>query len=214
MNLDAQEVAAVRFREQSEDILLRELTAEQKKELLDIYRQEFSSLTVDRMKKEHPVGLIRFTREIDERAIDWQKKVDLARAWNDYQYYRGSNLDVCDFYPVYPSFTKTLEILKGQGVEVGKYIDDMDIEQMTIFCHVEGKENAISVNIKDKEEIEQLKDILILEERRSYYNNVFQRDNIYGQISYVAEDGIRVDSVHFPRGKVPEFVLERLKEQL
>ena len=214
MNLDAQEVAAVRFREQSEDILLRELTAEQKKELLDIYRQEFSSLTVDRMKKEHPVGLIRFTREIDERAIDWQKKVDIARSWNDYQYYRGSNLDVCDFYPVYPSFTKTLEILKGQGVEVGKYIDDMDIEQMTIFCHVEGKENAISVNIKDKEEIEQLKDILILEERRSYYNNVFQKDNIYGQISYVAEDGIRVDSVHFPRGKVPEFVLERLKEQL
>lgn len=213
MNLDVSEVATVRFREQDEDILLRELTADQKKELLDIYRQEFASLTVDRMKREHPVGLIRFTKEIDEHAIDWQKKVDLARSWGDYQYYRGSSFDVYDFYPVYPSFTKTLEILKGQGVEIGKYIDDMDIEQVTIFCYVEGKENAVSVNIKDKMELEQMKDVMILD-RRSYYNNVFQRDNIYGQISYMAEDGMRVETVNFPRGKVPEFVMERLKKQL
>ncbi|MGN0158295.1 MAG: DUF6449 domain-containing protein [Brotaphodocola sp.] len=212
MNRDANDIATVRFREQDEDILLRELTEEQKKELLDVYRREFASLTIEKMKDEYPVGLIRFTTAIDEQAIDWEKTVNLTHSWNDYPHYWNSNFENYDFYPVYPSFTKTLAILKEQGLEIGKYIQDMEIEQMTVSCYLEDKGDTISVKMKDKREIEELKKIMILG-RRSYYNNVFETDNIYGQISYVREDEICLESVNFPRGKVPEFVIERLKEQ-
>lgn len=210
---DRDDIAAVRFREQDEDIVLREMTKEEKQALLDTYLEEFASLTIERMKTEYPVGLIRFTKEIDEYAIDWNKKINLMRAWDDYQYYRGSNFETADFYPVYPSFAKTLEILKAEGVEIGNYIQDMDIERMVIYKHYEGKAKELEIVIKDPEELEALRDLMILG-RRSYYNNAFQVDDIYGQISVMEENGIVVDHVNFPRNQVPEFVIERLKEQV
>ncbi len=210
---NADEVAGIRFREQNEDIVLRDMTEEEKNTLLNVYLEEFRSLTVECMKAEYPVGLIRFTKEIDEDAIAWSKMTDMLRRWDEYQYYRGSDFESRDYYPVYPSFTKTLEILQGKGVEIGKHIDEMEIERMVIHYYYPDKQDDLEVIIKDPQELEILKDVMILG-RRTYYNNVFQSDNIYGQISVIGEDGINIEDVRFPRNQVPEFVIERLKEKV
>lgn len=210
----ADAVAAVRFREQQEDIVLKNLTEEEKQELLDAYCKEFSSLTIAQMKQEYPVGLIRFSTETDEQAMEWQKKVQKERSWNHYSYYLGNDFTVMDYYPVYPSFAQTQELLKNHGVKIGKYIEDMQIKQMNIVCSSgEGREERLSVTIESPEEIEQLKKVMILE-RRGYYNNVFEEDHIYAELTQTGADGTVIEMVRFPRGKVPEFVLERLNEEL
>lgn len=213
MKRNADEIETIRFREQQEDVVLSDLTEQDKQELLDAYREEFSGLTIDHMKEEYPVGLIRFTKEIDERAMQWQNKLDAERSWSNYEYYRGYDFKVNDFYPVYPSFAKTLRILKEHGIEVGRYIEEMDIQKMTILRYVEGKAEDIFVVISDPEEIAQLKPLMLLEQRK-YYNHVFQEDQIYGEITMEEEHGMSIERVRFPRGKVPEFVVERLEAEL
>ena len=73
---DADAFVNVRYRQSRSkgDQSLKNLTAEERQELLSTYQQEFSGMTLDQMKEEMPVGLIRFTSETDEKAIAWWKK--------------------------------------------------------------------------------------------------------------------------------------------
>ncbi len=207
MNLE--ETAGVWFREHDTVHQLTDLNQEEMEKLLETYRKDFASLTVDRMKREYPIGLIRFTRAIDEEAIQWARQVDLSRSWGEYPYYYRTDFEVRDYYPVYPSFVETLRILKENGIEPGKYKEEMEIDRMVIYYP--DKYEEVELVIRDAGELEQLMEISNLE-RGSYYNNLYQQDQIYGQVYIIGQDGIEVEHVTFPRNQVPEFVLERLKE--
>ena len=69
----AEQFANVRYRKSrsSGDQNLKNLTDSQRAELLHAYQQEFAALTLDTMKEEMPLGLIRFTTEEEEQAIAW-----------------------------------------------------------------------------------------------------------------------------------------------
>lgn len=90
---DADTFVNVRYRQSRSrgDQSLKNLTAEERNEVLSAYRQEFSAMTLEQMEEEMPVGLIRFTTESDEKAIAWRNNPehDTVSSWN---YYYGADV--------------------------------------------------------------------------------------------------------------------------
>ena len=213
MQRTVDEIATIRYKEEGDDIRLSGLTVAEKKELLETFQQEFASLTIEQMKKEYPVGLIRFTTIRDEAALDWQRLREELRDWDRYDGYYGRDFDRYDYYPVYPSFTKTLKLLRGYGIEPRSYIRQLEVQSMRIFCYSQKKEEQVAITITDPAEIDQLKEIMIMG-RRGYYNNIYQMDNVYGEVTTMEDGQSQIEHVNFTRGEVPEFVKERLLEEV
>lgn len=97
-----------------------ELDYEQMTRLLNVYQKEFEGLTMDTRKKELPVGTIQFMTKEHAEANEYGKR-----------YY--SLEDRC-YYPVYPSFVRTLELLDEAGVTLVKLNEDT-VESVRIFYH-------------------------------------------------------------------------------
>ncbi len=97
-----------------------ELDYEQMTRLLNVYQKEFEGLTMDTRKKELPVGTIQFMTKEYAEANEYGKR-----------YY--SLEDRC-YYPVYPSFVRTLELLDEAGVTLVKLNEDT-VESVRIFYH-------------------------------------------------------------------------------
>ncbi len=76
-------------------------------ELLKVYQEELSNLTMDTRRKEDPVLCLQF------KSNEFQKLADEIRARKG----NFSEMNEVGYYPVYPSFTKTLEKLKECGVD-------------------------------------------------------------------------------------------------
>lgn len=207
MNETVEDIGTIRYKEKNESVALQQMTASEKEELLDTYRSELSALTIDQMKTEFPVGLIRFTRVEDERAIDWDQ-----RRWKgDYWTFDSGDFGSYDYYPVYPSFAGTIRLLKQYGVEPGSSLEKLDIQSIKLMCYLTGRGENVSVMITDPEEIEVLKPLMVMG-RLGYYNDMCQMDRITGEIALMNENDSVIEQVDFVRGTVPEFVKERLRE--
>lgn len=91
LTADAGEMVNVRYRQSRSigDRSLKDLTAEERSELLKTYQQEFTGMTLDQMKEEMPMGLIRFTTETDEKAIAW---------WNNRENRKNTDKDGWNYY--------------------------------------------------------------------------------------------------------------------
>ncbi len=80
-----------------------DLDYEQLTRLLNVYQKEFEGLTMDTRRKELPMGTIQFMTREHYEACSQEKDKRYYGMWNR-----------C-YYPVYPSFTRTLELLKEAG---------------------------------------------------------------------------------------------------
>ncbi|MDO4788919.1 MAG: DUF6449 domain-containing protein [Johnsonella sp.] len=80
-------------------------------ELFSIYLEEFASLSSETRRKENPIGSLRFNTEEEDENISILKR---EREKKDRE---GIYRDLEGFYPIYPSFQKTIAKLKEIGTD-------------------------------------------------------------------------------------------------
>ena len=109
---EASEFAAVNYREWDDPRHVEFSSEAEKDRLISTWQAEFETLTAQQREKESPIGALQF------KTRGMQEMIDALRAgkgnytsFNDYYY-----------YPVYPSFTKTIALLEDLGIEAGKGI--------------------------------------------------------------------------------------------
>ncbi|MDO5415709.1 MAG: DUF6449 domain-containing protein [Lachnospiraceae bacterium] len=126
MRLEADEAAEnLCYQENARDIQILQGTKEQKKKLYEVYREEFMSLPFETRLTEIPVGEILLISEEDEKQLEMNWGSNLER---DSYYYDGY------FYPVYPSFQKTLAALEACGIKPGDSLAAHNISQIEVTC--------------------------------------------------------------------------------
>jgi len=230
MDRSGDDIAVIRYRDGGKETLLDQLTAEEKKELLLTYQKEFAGMTLTEMYDQAPVGLIRFSSAQEEEALAWMRRQkyslsDVSVTYSSGQYgrnYRGYYVegDDRDYYPVYPSFTRTLELLASHDVDTGTQFDKQDVEliRVTYDKSYMDRSNDTWVSdvseaiFSDTEEIEELLGTLV-DRARIYYNPLYcPEEEIDVTVSFV-ENGISYErNALFPKGKIPAFVEPRLKK--
>lgn len=210
MAQDVDKVAKVRYREQEEEFLSDLPSQEEKARLLSIYQQEFASLTVEQMREEFPIGLIQFTTQNYEDALEWARRTsDTGSYYGDKGY-----LDYWKelyYYPVYPSFSGTIEMLEKYGINPGTYEQEGRIGAITVRKYDSRHSDKLyTAEFSATGEIAQLRAVL-KDEPRKYYAPFFLTEDIGVSAEYLdARRGKR--DLLFPRGGVPDFVYERLEE--
>lgn len=223
----------IRYREGTVEKSLSDLTPEQKKELLVTYQKEFAALTIPQMYDQAPVGLIRFTSGDEEDALAWLKwRADLESGDDAYYYdswtwnipsygrygYYGREVNR-DYYPVYPSFTKTLALLDQYGVEAGMYFKEQNVQSVRVrepyeILDDDGSTQQVKWKeavFTDQKEIDALLEVLA-DENRMYYNPLYLSEDMTVTLAVTDEDGTIERDALFPKGKVPSFVKARLEK--
>lgn len=193
------------------------LDGNEKKELIDTYKEELSHLTLDEISKDYPVAVLSL------------------------QYY---NVDVN--YNIYPSFEKTITFLKDHGFDATRNIETKDIKQIivnnyrlvtdeeysvdyivdnngtqkvseSVDIYTDEKSRTATYNdMKDKENIEEIFPNLV--DNDYYWNN---RSVISVEESVDVSVVIRKDefgneerySYFFRKGNIPDFVKSDIKIQ-
>jgi len=236
--MTGEQVDTIRFRgkysrDNENEVCLESMSAEEKAQMLEIYQKEFAAMTVAGMEKEAPVGLIRFSKELDEEAMRWWKQQEVNDP-QEYRYSRWRDFVNEDFYPLYPSFTETIQLLQKQGVKVGGYLDDLDVQIIQVRAPLSEEdpyEKKYEINenyyeIEESERIEELRKVLIYD-GLCYYDPFFQSENMavwflvlgpgmkknrdYDYEDFENEKWNNSVEVRFPKGEVPEFLWEALR---
>ena len=218
---DADAFVNVRYRQSRSkgDQSLKNLTAEERQELLSTYQQEFSGMTLDQMKEEMPVGLIRFTSETDEKAIAWwnnpkKTEYDDEDVWN---YYYGPDVRDQDFYPVYPSFKKTIALLEQNGVSVKNEELADKIVSVTVRGYAPKTDSYQEITFTDPEELKALGD-MTRNERMLYYDPMYEVEDLAVDVTVAdktgkAEEEDSVENTYssfFKKGEIPQIVKDRM----
>lgn len=226
MSLDTADVAEVRYREIEEEACLNQLTAEEKKEFLEAYQQDFAKLTIAQMNQEAPVGLIRFVSTTDMEALAWESREQALAQQNGrgYRYYRG--FDEKSYYPVYSSFENTCRILERYGVKPGDALDGYDIKSADVDYYVQSGdvEQGAEYNlayyeerkhlvISDQENLDALKSVAVLQRLTDYYDPLFRTENIDITLNTETGDKTYSVSVRIPKGKIPYFLQTKIDER-
>lgn len=222
MNLDVADVAEVRYREVGPETRLNQLTAEEKKELLEAYQQDLAKFSVTQMSQEAPVGLIRFVTMADAQALAWEAR-EQALAEQNGTYFRNYNgFDERSYYPVYLSFENTCRILGQYGMKPGKALDGYEIKSADVYYYVEHKalssdrgyyEENRHLVLNDQEQLAALKSAVVLERLTGYYNPLYRTENIDIALHAAAGKESNSVNVRIPRGKIPDFLRRMIDEQ-
>lgn len=101
-----------------------ELSHEEMAHLLNVYQTELEELTMDTREKELPIATIQFQTKEMKEACDYNLLLKE-------DYYGIENR--C-YYPVYPSFTRTLEILEKAGI-TPRTLDADTLSQIDIYYY-------------------------------------------------------------------------------
>lgn len=215
LSVKAEDISNVRYRKSRStgDQSLKNLTKEQRAQLLLTYQQEFSALTLDEMKREMPIGLIRFTKEDDEAAIalwnhkeNWEKTGDYS--WRYYNDVRDE-----EFYPVYSSFEQTISLLRQAGISVRDEVLQDKIVSVTVSGYVPEKEDYQEITFTDPDEIKKLGD-LTRNERMLYYDPMYEEEDLNVEVTVAdqtnKEDLTNTYSSFFKKGEIPQLVKERM----
>lgn len=213
MTMGPEDVAGIYYSEMRKENRLNKLTAEQKAGILETYQKELAAMTPGRMKTESPVGLIRFATEADEAGLQWWNRLETSD-FKDYPQYRyRSNLENRSYYPVYPSFTETIALLREQQIEPGSYFKDLDIQSVTVSWYAKdveyGELDRREIMITDPEEIDRVRQVMVGPGLR-YYDQLFEMSDLDVGVSTSENGALHGFSASFPRGKAPDFIIERL----
>ncbi|MBQ7795639.1 MAG: hypothetical protein IJ374_03650 [Lachnospiraceae bacterium] len=98
--------------------------------LLNTYKEEMIALTLEERANETPVTSLRFLTLAEYEYLTY---VSHGRSVNFTGDFRIEDMNNVNFFPVYPSFTKTLELLKEAGIDDFGPVDVDDVERMEIY---------------------------------------------------------------------------------
>lgn len=185
-------------------------------EILAVYQEELKALKYETRKKEAPIGTIQFvTAKMDEAL-----KARENDSSNGYYYSR----DIADrsYYPVYPSFTRTLELLKENGVTLVNGLSSANISQVEVIDYSYGEDTEYGYTyynddgryfyITEKSELDALAPALIFEDYY-YMNEMAWQKNVvdYSDVTATMKDGTTI-RCYLDRSKVPDFLTKRMEE--
>lgn len=173
-------------------------------EILKTYQEEWMNRSWEELTSENPVGVIRFVKKEEVPAIEWAKREQIS----DYRYYYGLIGDV-EYYPVYPSFEKTLELLTKNGVDTRDTLDGFLAESISVRSRRSGNDPVI---FRDPKQIEEIMKHVVLAEDSDY--------NSFQELDYDTDMSIRFEKkgitreyeYYFKAGQIPEFVKQRIGE--
>ena len=109
LSLTADDVAGINYKEEDECSHVKLSGADTKAALLAAYQEELKALTSETRAHEMPIAEIQFKTNEQQALI--QKLRDEGGNYTLFNHYY--------YYPIYPSFTKTIALLRACGVEVG-----------------------------------------------------------------------------------------------
>lgn len=128
--------------------------------LLLAYQQDFAALNAETMEKENPVAAIQFMTQVQAQAEKEREQLQSSWKYNDV-ISRG-------FYPVYPSFHNTLELLKECQVDVDSWNILDEVKKITFdadqFREYVYEADEQSLTITDAGEIRQIMEKAAIEE--------------------------------------------------
>lgn len=135
LSKNPKDIALVQYRVTGSGNVLEEASISDKaadEELLAAYQQDFAELDLNTRKAENPIGELRF---LDEAEADLSREVTKlsgaaaknsrtrdADWWNKY----------AGYYPIYPSFSRTLALLKEEGIEPERIWEKLDVQSILV----------------------------------------------------------------------------------
>ena len=217
LSMGAEEAVRAEYRVSSSGTTLQTAafsSKEQVEELLQAYQEELRMLDIETMEKENPVAQIRFLNEAEAAYADEKRKNDeIYDSW----------VQDCAYYPIYPSFTRTLELMEQAGIDPETVWDNVQVEEITIedsYAVTEKGSSDLSpsseryvfyqVNFRSQEEIEEILQTAVLGENFGMnWLAEMEFPEIY--ITIRNENGSQETvSAKFPKGEIPDFVSQAL----
>ena len=200
---------------------------ELKKKFVETYKKELMNLDYETKLKSYPFASIRFNNEFMEDALKkyagFNYTSDSTTAVNSkWENVYANSLESVGFYPIYPEFKETLDLLKEMGVEItykfpAEYVDSIDVsyhdwENIKLDDNNEEIESYSSETtpktFTDKKDIEEILDKLVICD--SPYKENLNEDRDYAVIirSGNPEDSAYrgYNSYGFKRGNIPEIL--------
>lgn len=180
-------------------------------ELLEAYQEDLASLTYETRKQELPIGTIQFVTKLMDEALHGREN-DSSNGY----YYARDIADRC-YYPVYPSFTKTLELLKENQIPVVNGLSSDNISKVEIYdysyrgdSYKEGDEE--NLYIMDKQKIEAVTPALVYKDY--YYMNATiwhsqMLNDYYRNITVTMKDDTTIECCLI-EDKIPSFLKEKM----
>ena len=122
LSLTADDVAGINYKEEDECSHVKLAGADVKAALLAAYQEELKALTSETRAREMPIAEIQFKTNENQALI--QKLRDEGGNYTLFNHYY--------YYPIYPSFTKTIALLRACGVEVGGMVTPEKTASITL----------------------------------------------------------------------------------
>ena len=122
LSLSADDVAGINYKEEDECSHVKLSGADTKAALLAAYLEELKALPSETRAHEMPIAEIQFKTNEQQALI--QKLRDEGGNYTLFNHYY--------YYPIYPSFTKTIALLRACGVEVGGMVTPEKTASITL----------------------------------------------------------------------------------
>ncbi|WP_097006365.1 DUF6449 domain-containing protein [Lacrimispora amygdalina] len=212
----AENTAAVRVSRGSQSsIVSRDRNGTDKamtEKLLLAYQKDFGQLTVETMTKENPVASIQFMTRM-------QAEADSRREGNQnsWQY---SDVTSRGYYPVYPSFSNTMELLKECQLNVDNWTSIGEIHEISIDLNsyyydkpVYDTNSARYYKITDPQMITQIMSESAIEEYAGMNPfGIWNTERVSFTVSRSAGNGLEEAQYTVPVDRLPDSVKEVLKQ--
>lgn len=122
LSLTADDVAGINYKEEDECSHVKLAGADTKAALLAAYQEELKALSSETRTREMPIAEIQFKTNENQALI--QKLRDEGGNYTLFNHYY--------YYPIYPSFTKTIALLRACGIEVGGMVTPEKTASITL----------------------------------------------------------------------------------
>lgn len=173
--------------------------------ILRSYQEEMAALTSDVMERENPIARIQFMT-VKQMAAEAEKEKE-GNAW------RFDNILNKGYYPVYPSFTKTISLMADCGIELsdgtsnGKVIKaEIDLWQMKKGDSECYSSESSDLTVTDSGELKALMEHARLEEYSNMNAFFMYADRIRFRVTVQGESGQTNYTYTIDREEVPEFL--------
>lgn len=124
-----------------------------REEILNAYKEELTALTLEERAECTPVTSLRFLTVAEKNYLH---ELTLSRTPNFGGEFNMSDMNQVNFFPVYPSFTKTIGLLKQAGIEIETEIPVEDVERIEIqsdyYSYAEEEDYAGTVRVYGKDQ--------------------------------------------------------------
>lgn len=173
--------------------------------LLSAYQEELKGLTAKMMEGENPIAKIQFMNANQAAAG------------------RKNGLWSQNSYPVYPSFTKTVALLKECGIDLNAEIEgrgivaaDFDFRRNDTHVKYGDDDHDVSpiYTVTDAKELKQLMKVAVLEDFSDM--NPFQKrvDQISFEATVLGTSGQKKQEYSIQRKDAPDFLIDALNQYL